>query len=102
MIAAIIISNQICGIPDPYEYVFTPQRFLLRASVKNLLTDIGESVCGLIKGLFSSKEHRCPHMGCRLEWNPEEQTWECPCHGSRFDSMGRLKDNPAQIDLSGK
>lgn len=38
---------------------------------------------------------RCPHLGCQLEWNPGERSWDCPCHGSRFDYMGRLIDNPA-------
>jgi len=30
-----------------------------------------------------------------LTWNPEEETWDCPCHGSRFDKEGNLIDNPA-------
>lgn len=42
---------------------------------------------------------RCPHLGCQLEWNPDELSWDCPCHGSRFDCDGRLIDNPAQTDL---
>jgi len=42
---------------------------------------------------------RCPHLGCRLEWNQDEKSWDCPCHGSRFDYKGRLIDNPAQNDL---
>ena len=42
---------------------------------------------------------KCPHLGCRLEWNPDEKSWDCPCHGSRFDYMGRLMDNPAQENL---
>ncbi|MEA4919783.1 MAG: FAD-dependent oxidoreductase [Clostridiaceae bacterium] len=42
---------------------------------------------------------RCPHLGCRLEWNPDEKSWDCPCHGSRFDYMGNLMDDPAQTDL---
>ena len=42
---------------------------------------------------------RCPHMGCQLEWNPDECSWDCPCHGSRFDYTGALIDNPAQEDL---
>ena len=99
MVSAVIISNKICGIPDLYEKAFTPQRLLLRAGIKNLLIDIGESVLGLGKGLFSKKENKCPHMGCRLEWNPQEQTWECPCHGSRFSEEGELRDNPAQVGL---
>lgn len=38
----------------------------------------------------------CPHMGCELAWNPEERSWDCPCHGSRFDYEGNLLDGPAQ------
>lgn len=43
---------------------------------------------------------RCPHMGCQLEWNPDTLSWECPCHGSRFDYRGRLLDGPAQTGLT--
>lgn len=42
---------------------------------------------------------RCPHLGCQLEWNPDEKSWDCPCHGSRFSYDGSLLDNPAQTDL---
>lgn len=42
---------------------------------------------------------RCPHLGCQLEWNPDEKSWDCPCHGSRFDYRGNLIDNPAQKNL---
>lgn len=44
---------------------------------------------------------RCPHLGCQLAWNPDEKSWDCPCHGSRFDYQGRLLDNPAQQHLQG-
>lgn len=102
MVSAMILSNQISGSTCIYEETFTPQRFLIRAGIKNFLIDLGESIMGLSKGLFSKKERRCPHMGCRLEWNNEEDSWDCPCHGSRFDKKGDLKDNPAQIDLTNK
>lgn len=39
---------------------------------------------------------QCPHLGCQLEWNPDEKTWDCPCHGSRFDYEGTCISNPAQ------
>ena len=41
---------------------------------------------------------KCPHLGCQVEWNPDEKSWDCPCHGSRFDYQGNLIDNPAQED----
>lgn len=99
MISAMIICGKIIGEKKAYEDVFSPQRFYVQAAWKNLLIDIGESVKGLWKGFFSADEHKCPHMGCELEWNEEEQSWECPCHGSRFDRSGELLDNPAQKDL---
>lgn len=40
---------------------------------------------------------RCPHMGCELTWNSDEMSWDCPCHGSRFDVDGRLLDNPSKF-----
>ena len=42
---------------------------------------------------------RCSHLGCQLAWNPDEKSWDCPCHGSRFDYQGNLLDNPAQTGL---
>lgn len=42
---------------------------------------------------------RCPHLGCELAWNPDEKSWDCPCHGSRFDYCGNLLDNPAQTGI---
>lgn len=49
-------------------------------------------------GSIQAIRPRCPHMGCQLAWNPDEQTWDCPCHGSRFDAQGRRLNGPAQDD----
>ena len=50
-------------------------------------------------GEFFAVDPHCPHLGCQVEWNPDEKSWDCPCHGSRFDHLGRLLDGPAQEGL---
>lgn len=42
----------------------------------------------------------CPPLGCIVEWNSNERTWDCPCHGSRFDKQGALLCGPANSDLA--
>jgi glycine/D-amino acid oxidase-like deaminating enzyme/nitrite reductase/ring-hydroxylating ferredoxin subunit len=45
---------------------------------------------------------RCPHLGCELKWNPDEKSWDCPCHGSRFDIYGRWLSSPSVNCLPNK
>lgn len=99
MASAMILTDLICGRPSEEAEVFSPQRFHAAASAKNLLTDGGHSVAGLTAGLFSAPNRKCTHLGCRLHWNPDEETWDCPCHGSRFTSKGELISDPAERGL---
>lgn len=41
----------------------------------------------------------CKHLGCQLSWNQLEKTWDCPCHGSRYDYMGKIITEPTKKNL---
>lgn len=99
MVSARLLCDTICGIKNPYGKVFSPQRFHFRAGKQNFLTDAKESVKGLVRGVFRKQVPRCSHLGCGLHWNREEESWDCACHGSRFDKKGKVLDNPAKRDI---
>lgn len=90
MAAALLITEQICRKENGNAKVFSPQRVPIKA-LKAAALEGAKSA----KGLTALGGIRCPHLGCKLTWNPEEETWDCPCHGSRFDADGSLLDNPA-------
>jgi len=50
-------------------------------------------------GRLTFKSAICTHMGCLLRWNKTEKTWDCPCHGSRFDANGKVIAGPAETHL---
>ncbi|MEY2547366.1 MAG: hypothetical protein QOG48_2483 [Verrucomicrobiota bacterium] len=50
-------------------------------------------------GVVHRRSAVCPHLKCIVQWNGNEKTWDCPCHGSRFDCLGRVINGPAISDL---
>lgn len=66
-------------------------------------------VCGERVGAYRDAEGQlqavsltCTHLGCHVTWNPAERSWDCPCHGSRFDVDGRVLHGPALQPLERK
>lgn len=50
-------------------------------------------------GALHERSAVCPHLGCIVSWNSLEKSWDCPCHGSRFDVTGCVLNGPANRDL---
>ena len=91
MTAAMILSDMVLGRQNEFAQVFSPQRSIL---TPQLFINAFEATLSLL----TPTVRRCPHLGCALKWNKAEHTWDCPCHGSRFEEDGRLIDNPAMND----
>lgn len=93
MTAAMLLCDMVRGRRSDFEELFDPSRNMIRWQ---LLINGFESA----KNLLTPSRKRCPHLGCALKWNPAEHSWDCACHGSRFDESGRVLDNPANGDLA--
>ncbi len=96
MTAAMLLSDLILGKQNDFEDVFSPSRSMLHMSLfSNALHSLG--------GLLTPSTPRCPHLGCALKYNKAEHSWDCPCHGSRFDAdNGKLINDPATDNLKQK
>lgn len=94
MAGAMILTDMIMEKENPYQEVFDPSRSMLKPQ---LFVNGFEAA----KNLLTISSRRCPHLGCALKWNSVEHSWDCTCHGSRFDEQGELLDNPANGSIKG-
>ncbi|MGJ0430466.1 FAD-dependent oxidoreductase [Methylobacter sp.] len=134
-LGAMIISDLILGIENPWSKLYDPRRHnplksagrFIKESIhvfmdymkdipykaevdrlSGILPDEGKTID--IKGEKfavyrdeAGELHQvsavCTHMKCIVNWNEEEKSWDCPCHGSRFTVDGQVIEGPAIVDL---
>lgn len=97
MIAAQAITAKILGLPGEGYPIYAGQREGGR------VRQAEARVCLSLSGRYLQSEARlhaprCSHMGCKLAYRPQTRCWECPCHGSLFDDIGRVISAPAVYD----
>ena len=88
MAAALLLRELLTRGRADWGRVFDPARTM---KALPLAANLGTSAVELL----TPSLRRCPHMGCVLQWNRQEHSWDCPCHGSRFAGDGRLLTGPA-------
>lgn len=122
-ISAKVISDLILNNNSPYKKLFNPNRinlnlvfssffgsfFYIFAYIRSLFFKNNPhyiKIKDLIYGIYTDKfniTHSikliCPHMKCNLVFNKKEKTWDCPCHGSRFDLDGNVISGPSVDNL---
>ena len=99
-IAANLITDEILGNDNPYADLFKATRvepIRNRDEVKNMLSEAMKSI--VIKKFKKPNNPTCTHLGCELSYNSAENTWDCPCHGSRFTMEGEPIESPAVKNL---
>lgn len=99
-IAGNILTDEIVGVKNEYEDIFKSSRFDLIENKEETMNMLKEAGNGLVIEKIKGKETpTCTHLGCKLSWNGIEKTWDCPCHGSRFDENGNVIEGPAVSNI---
>ena len=89
MISALLIRDILLGIDNEYIELFSPKRKMYKKQLfKNILSSI--------KGLSRVGMRRCNHFGCKLNYIALDDTFECPCHGSKYYKNGEVLNSPAK------
>ena len=129
VLAANLISNNILGKDTEYKEIFKPNRinniillkipyYILNNTKSFINSKLHKKQYENIKyykkngknlACYTDKNNKkhiiynkCPHLGCSLNFNQVELTWDCPCHSSKFDIDGKCIKGPSNYDISYK
>lgn len=93
MASSFILADMIEGKIE--ETFLNPNRWFLN---KQLFINLGNTLINMV----NLKKPRCTHLGVALKRNKVDRTWECPAHGSRFDELGNVINDPAKKNSNSK
>jgi len=94
--AAELLAARVAGRDHAWAELFDPQRLRARAGAPAFAKENANVAYHFVADRVAKRGNpRCTHMGCLLDWNAAEDTWDCPCHGSRFSAGGDVIEGPA-------
>jgi glycine/D-amino acid oxidase-like deaminating enzyme len=103
-VAGDLLLGELQGTPRPWAPLFDPRR-MAASLTSDLLRDglragrhlVVDRLADLRPG--RDRRPRCTHLGCVLSFDDDEGSWDCPCHGSRYEADGSVISGPASRDL---
>jgi glycine/D-amino acid oxidase-like deaminating enzyme len=95
-VAAHLVSGYLSRKPKSYDELEPGHAAIMKVDGDNVAAFKDE------KGVVHAVSAVCTHMGCLVGWNATDRTWDCPCHGSRFELSGEVIHGPATQPLGCK
>lgn len=101
-LTGMMAADRIAGRQNPWTDLFDPGRTKIRGGAWDYVKENKDYPFYMMRDQLTRRYREapvCTHMGCTVEWNAAEETWDCPCHGSRFRPDGRVIAGPAESPI---
>jgi glycine/D-amino acid oxidase-like deaminating enzyme/nitrite reductase/ring-hydroxylating ferredoxin subunit len=95
-VAAHLVGGYLSRKPKDYDALEPGHAAIMKVDGENVAAFKDE------QGVVHAVSAVCTHMGCLVGWNATDRTWDCPCHGSRFELSGEVIHGPATQPLGSK